>query len=208
MPYKRTGRRPGRPTKAEAEERRRATPTTPTAKPRQRHILSDAQIIKAIDGLKPQHAIATAALLQGKSRSEAAREAGLNPSSLSPSRESGQIIQSAAIRALTRAGVTPDKLAQRHAESLDAKETKFWSDKGVVTDERTVVSHNIRLDAVREGWKIHDAYPHEKPDPDHGQGPIVSIQFLSRQPATEPTEQRVTAAIAFGPRRSGDGGSE
>ena len=142
--------------------------------------------------------MAAHAILDGKTPTVALRQAGLSPGTES----ARQAVQTYAQRALDKAGATPAHAAARLRESLDAKETKFFADKGKVTDEREVVAHGIRLDAVRETLKIHDAYPHDKPDPDRGQGPIVAIQFVSRQPVTEPTEQRVTAVLDFGKRET------
>ncbi len=41
-----------------------------------------------------------------------------------------------------------DKAIQRMAEELDAEETKFFAHEGVVTDQRNMVAHDIRLRAL------------------------------------------------------------
>jgi hypothetical protein len=211
MPYKPTGRRPGRPTKAEAEERRKAAPTTPTAKPRltSRH---DARLARDMEGLSPREALAAAAMLEGCSQAEAGRRSGIHPSSrlLDP----GSRVQRVVLRALDRAGATPAKAAARLSEALDAEETKYfpqlaYTDRETgcpVIPSRDVVAHGVRLDAVKEAFKIMGAYSKEsKDEADKGAGPVVAINFVARQPAsTQPTEQRVTALLDFVPRCSGD----
>jgi hypothetical protein len=127
-------------------------------------------------------------------------------------------VLSAAVRALNLAGATLSKAAERLAESLDAEETKYFPQLAYTNREtgepvipsRDVVAHGVRLDAAKETFKIMGAYPKEtKDEADKGAGPIVAIEFVTRQPAsTEPTEQLVTAVLDFAPRRSGDGDSE
>lgn len=128
--------------------------------------------------------MAAHAILDGKTPTVALRQAGLSPGTES----ARQAVQTYAQRALDKAGATPAHAARRLNESLDAKRDD-------------PADHRIRLDAVRETLKIHDAYPHDKPDPDRGQGPIVAIQFVSRQPVhIEDGAERVTAVLDFGKR--------
>lgn len=216
MPYKPTGRRPGRPTKAVAEARAKETPTD---RPVGRALIpTEAQIAQATGGLTPREMIATRELIRGASRSAAARAAGLSPSTLHPSRACGRKVLSAAMRALDQSGATVNKAAERLAEALDAEETKFfprlaYTDRETgkpVIPSRTVVAHGVRLNAVKEAFKIMGAYQQEtKDETDKGAGAVVAIEFVSKQAgATNPTEQRMSTLLDFAPRHSGDGGSE
>ena len=45
---------------------------------------------------------------------------------------------------------------------LDAKETKFWADKGVVIETREVEAQDIQIRAAVELAKMHGAYPKGK----------------------------------------------
>ncbi len=205
MPYRPTGRRAGRPTREEAEARAEAlksiwtpgrnpdkplpagTPMahetlageTPTETPKPattptHRMFSKQQIAAGTNGLRPREALATAALMQGMSKSEAARVSGLSRSSLDASRPAGRRILSAAGRVLAKAGVTPAKLALRLNESLDAQ-------------REDPVDHRIRLDAVKEGFKLHDYYPKEDVAKTPTSGPVVAIQFNMRESPTTPT---------------------
>lgn len=62
--------------------------------------------------------------------------------------------------------------------------------------------------AAEQTLKLHGAYPKQetKEEPGKGAGPIVAIEFVSRQHASGgPTEQRVTALLDFAPRSAGNG---
>jgi hypothetical protein len=122
------------------------------------------------------------------------------------------------MRALDQSGATVNKAAERLAEALDAEETKFFPQLAYIDREtgepiipfRAVVAHRVRLNAVKEAFKIMGAYQQEtKDETDKGAGPVVAIHFTAREPAsTQPTDQCVTTLLDFAPRRSGDGDKE
>lgn len=178
--YKQRKREAG---KAEVSQATQVSTTRETRRgdPQPHPVLSEAQIAKALGGLTPRQAIAAAELMRGASRSKAARAAGFNQSTLHPSRASGRKILTAAVLALTRAGATLAQAAKVTAESLAATETKFFptlahTDRATgepVIPSRDVVAFGHRLDAAKEVFKIHDAYPKDgKDEADRAAGPI------------------------------------
>ena len=50
-------------------------------------------------------------------------------------------------------------------EKLDAKETKFFTNSGIVTQEKEVEAHDIQLQAAQAIAKIADAFPRERATP-------------------------------------------
>src|SRR5215831_9948269 len=50
---------------------------------------------------------------------------------------------------MERAGITPAAIAEKLKAKMNARETKFFADKGVVRDTRTVAAHGIQLDATK-----------------------------------------------------------
>lgn len=89
--------------------------------------------------------------LQGKTKTAAALEAGYSASTANKAKEkidSSPAVKKLFTEMLEAAGITDSKLAQRLSEALDAIETKFWSSEGEVSDERDVVAHGIRLQAL------------------------------------------------------------
>ena len=55
---------------------------------------------------------------------------------------------------LEKAGLDDEALAAKIAQLCAAKETKFFSDKGKVTDQREVEALNIQLEAVKHVTKL------------------------------------------------------
>lgn len=60
---------------------------------------------------------------------------------------------------LEQAGLGLEYLFTGMKESLEATETKFFANNGVVIEEREVVNHDVRLRARTELAKMHRLYP-------------------------------------------------
>jgi predicted DNA-binding protein (UPF0251 family) len=177
MPYKPTGRPPGRPRKPRPGETQTETPGKPLQKTPTASVLTRGQIDRATEGLSPRHAQVAAAMITGATRAQALRGAGFNPESrsLRPTGKTGKAIDSAVIRALRRAGVTLDLLAKRHRESLDAKDTKFFPqiaymdpNEGMVVPREQVIAHGHRLEAVELGYRAYGALKEQEQPPQTG----------------------------------------
>lgn len=95
----------------------------------------------------------------------AALEAGYSPAT---ARNAGQKIAkhpdvvAAFRRAMKKAGITDDHVAQRIKEGLDAEETKLFQKDGFVTDSRNVVAHGERRQMVELVTRINNLVP--RPD--------------------------------------------
>jgi len=66
------------------------------------------------------------------------------------------------IRLLNEKGPKLDRVLLRLRQALSAKETKFFQFQGIVTDQREVIAHNIRLAAAKLTLELHDAMPNQK----------------------------------------------
>ena len=64
--------------------------------------------------------------------------------------------------ALQQAGITPQLIADRVREGLDAKEIKFFAEKGIVSDEREVVDFSERREMVKVATNLMGADKKEK----------------------------------------------
>jgi len=63
---------------------------------------------------------------------------------------------------LDEVGLSENALKTKLLNLLDAKETKFFADKGVVTDERTVEALSVQQKALDMAFKIKGSYAPEK----------------------------------------------
>ena len=71
-------------------------------------------------------------------------------------------------------GPSLKKALLRLAQALSAKETKFFQYQGRVMDQRDVVAHSVRLQAVNVALQFWDAMPSEKHEITGAEGgPIV-----------------------------------
>jgi len=145
---------------------------------------------------------------QAQTIAQAAKMVGL-------SKNSGYaIVDSLAGRAILQAafrhqGLTEQQLAGKIIRLLDAQMTKFFQKDGVVMDERTVSDNQTQLGAARLAAELMDLKPQEVNSAPDKVGPIVAIEFVSRQaPAEGGSEQRVTAVLDFGARPMGRGAPE
>jgi hypothetical protein len=131
-------------------------------------------------------------VLAGMSAGRAITGAGGNPTSHSYRRrlQPGGDLWSAAVEALEEEGVTLHHIAKRVKESLDAKETKFFTHKGRVQETRDVVAHGIRLDAAEAAFRAYRIYPAPKDSAETG--PVaVNVHIRLTEPGA-PRERDIT----------------
>ena len=65
-------------------------------------------------------------------------------------------------KALKDKDITCDRLADLLDKELKAEETKFFADKGIVTDQKDVVAWGVRQKARQDAHKLRGDYPVEK----------------------------------------------
>ena len=65
-------------------------------------------------------------------------------------------------KALEDKNITCDTLAEALVKELEAEETKFFADKGVVIDQKDVVAWGVRQRARQDAHKLRGDYPNEK----------------------------------------------
>ena len=65
-------------------------------------------------------------------------------------------------KALKDKDITCDRLAGLLDKELKAEETKFFADKGMVTDQRDVIAWGVRQKARQDAHKLRGDYPTEK----------------------------------------------
>ena len=63
---------------------------------------------------------------------------------------------------LDEVGLSENALKTKLLNLLDAKETKFFADKGIVTDQRDVEALGIQQRALDMAFKVKGAYAPEK----------------------------------------------
>jgi len=63
------------------------------------------------------------------------------------------------IQAMDRHGITLDRLIDQLQDELTAEDTKFFSDKGVVIEEKQVAAHDVRQRARIDAHKLRGDYP-------------------------------------------------
>ena len=79
---------------------------------------------------------------EGKSTHRAALDAGYSPMT---AKDPGELLDTIAMReAMARLLASPEKIAQRINEGLDAMETKFFQFEGKVSDSRNVIAWGER----------------------------------------------------------------
>uniref|UniRef100_A0A6H1ZZT3 Terminase n=1 Tax=viral metagenome TaxID=1070528 RepID=A0A6H1ZZT3_9ZZZZ len=104
------------------------------------------------------------AIIEGKSETEALKCAGYSASyALTRKKEilNNPHITKTFASILDAAGLTDDYLAGRIKQLAEAKETKFFQEKGVVTETREVDALGIQADMIQFGAKLRGAYPAE-----------------------------------------------
>ena len=63
------------------------------------------------------------------------------------------------IQAMDKAGITLDRLLGQLSDELQAKDTKFFADKGIIKDTAEVVAHDVRQRARIDAHKLRGDYP-------------------------------------------------
>jgi len=170
----------------------------------------DAKEIDEAVALLPREEKLAALLAQGNiSVAEACRQCGFNPTSstIRNRLKPGGDIRQRVVSRMRQLGLTLDVALLKVREKLDARETKFFQKDGLVVETRDVEAHRIQLDAAETVLDLHGAYPKPKEEEQAKHvGPIVAIEFVSRQaPMGSGSEQRVTAVLDFGARPGGNG---
>ena len=113
-------------------------------------------------------------MLEGKTQKQAALDAGAPPASAETwaSKEMrNPKFQSEFHRILDRQGLSEERLAEVHAQNLQATKTLVASHEGKITDQLEVPDYGVRQRAVDSGW---DLYARRKPEEiEQPQGPTI-----------------------------------
>ena len=110
------------------------------------------QLSKTKGDLKSRARKIVKGLLEGKSEVEAVKTAGYSDSYIHSMKKT--ILENPVIAKTIReiyesGGISDEYLSTKNLELLNAKETKFFQEKGIVTDERTVEDNSTQLGALR-----------------------------------------------------------
>ena len=63
------------------------------------------------------------------------------------------------IQAMDKAGITLGRLMRQLSDELQAKDTKFFADKGTIKDTAEVIAHDVRQRARIDAHKLRGDYP-------------------------------------------------
>ena len=63
------------------------------------------------------------------------------------------------IQAMDKAGITLGRLMRQLSDELQAKDTKFFADKGIIKDTAEVIAHDVRQRARIDAHKLRGDYP-------------------------------------------------
>ena len=121
-------------------------PIPPPQKPKQK------QLGKTKGDLKSRAKKIVKALLDGKTETEAVKCAGYSPAYANSGKHvimNNPVILKTIREIYERAGITDDYLARKNEELLNAREMKFFQEKGIVTDSREVDDNGTRLGALK-----------------------------------------------------------
>ncbi|MFH2003080.1 MAG: hypothetical protein ABIK28_25670 [Planctomycetota bacterium] len=77
-------------------------------------------------------------------------------------REAASVARSEVLKMAREKGVTLSHAMTRLKDALDAKEEKFFQKDGIVTDQKDVIAHGIRLKATELALALHDAMPSQR----------------------------------------------
>jgi len=94
---------------------------------------------------------------------------------------------------MERAGITPAKIAEKLKSKMNARETKFFADKGIVKDQRTVVAHGIQLDATKFAARMLGIDETDRPTVHIGIG--MSFAPIGCQLPSHDSNSMVTATV-------------
>ena len=121
------------------------------AKPKQK------QLGKTKGDLKRRARIIAAEIINGKSETEALKCAGYShTSALNHKNEicNNVVIKQTFTQILESAGLTDSYIADRIKQLSEAKETKFFADKGIVTETREVSALGIQANMIEFAAKL------------------------------------------------------
>ena len=120
---------------------------------------------KSLKKLSPRERIVVKAKVEGKSTKQAMLEAGYTEATArgTGSRKLKEL-QPAIKDLMEKRGLTDDFLLRTLEEELFAKETKYFQHEGKVTDERTLIAHDARLNALDKAFKLKGSYAAQKID--------------------------------------------
>ena len=132
------------------------------------------QLVTGHQGLSVRQRKFAKGLLEGKTQKQAALDAGAPPASAETwaSKEvRNPKFQSEFHRILDRQGLSEERLAEVHAQNLQATKTLVASHEGKITDQLEVPDYGVRQRAVDSGWDLHARRkPEEVEQP---QGPTI-----------------------------------
>lgn len=97
--------------------------------------------------LKPRQRRYIEEVAKGKTRHQALIAAGYSPTNRACNVETSTV--KAALSRLVRQAIPAHKLAQVIADGIEATETKFFQEKGVVTDQRDVIAWSERREYAK-----------------------------------------------------------
>jgi hypothetical protein len=125
-------------------------------------------------------------LSNGQTQKQAALNAGYSPKN---ARQSGyqaiKFIRLRAPEAMDQAGLTVPVLIDKYLRpQLKAKETKYFSERGIVTDRRDLPDNGARNAALDMAFKLQGAYPRNGEGEDHAGGSGLTINvglIMSRE---------------------------
>ncbi len=89
---------------------------------------------------------------------------------------------------LARLDLPVDKVLRKFGDQLEAKETKFFADKGVVIETREVQAHDIQHRAAVRLAEIYGCSPRNSHDDGDGSRPpqiTINLAFLGPERAAE-----------------------
>jgi len=149
------------------------------------HVGAVRKCAKALESLSPRKQAYIQGRLDGKSKRQAALDAGFTQSMANHAATKIETRDvRAAFAALIRETVPPERIARAIADGLDAMETKFFAEKGVVKDQRDVISWTERRQYAELAAKFGGYYAPDKREVEQPGGVILIIPDGPRTAAT------------------------
>ena len=102
-----------------------------------------------------------------------------------------------AFAALIRERISPERIVKAISDGLDAMETQFFAEKGVVKDQRDVIAWNERRQYAQLAAEYGGYHIAKKASEGEGSGRVILI--LPEGPATIPPAPERTVQIPNGP---------
>ena len=125
-------------------------------------------------------------LIAGKTPTQAMRDAGYKEStSMFMSGKKVKDLQPVIRDLMEKRGLTDDLLLKKLEEELNAEETKFFQHEGIVCDERNVIAHGPRLDALDKAFKLKGSYAPTKGELTGKDGRPLTVEVVK---FSEPVE--------------------